>query len=147
MNDLMWTQLWCTWHLDSDAFLNILRGTSWWETFNNVTTERGVCSKGGVYFYEGFTHVLRFKAGTSLHKYIFKLFDERVSAWLSVRERYAIVSLPPLSIQAVSSHLPVLSSYSFRLSFLPFQTPGEACESIICHWVIKDCTYMGIGHS
>lgn len=25
------------------------------------------------------------------------------------------------------------------------QTPGEACVSVICHWVMNGCTFMGIG--
>lgn len=101
------------------------------ETFY-VTTERGVCFKGHVYFYEGkgFTHVLCSRQEPCyINIFLRVLMSMCLCGCLSVNDN-AIVRIPPFAIQAVSSHLSVLSSHCFRQSSLPFQTPGEACESI-----------------
>ena len=49
------------------------------------------------------------------------------------------------AIPAVCSHF-ACAVHPLLPTILPLaQTPGEACVSIICHWVMNGCTFMGIG--
>lgn len=112
----------------------------WRETFY-VTSGRGVCFKGRVYFCHGrgFTHTLRSgQEARYINLFFLKCSDECVSVWVSVREWYAIVCLLLFSIQAASSHFSVLSSHSFQqfiLSLRHQQRPVRA-SSVTDSWMV-----------
>lgn len=101
-----------------------------------------------VYFCKGirFTHVFCSGQEARYVNTFFEGSDECVSVWVSVREWYAIVCFPPLAIQAVPSHFSVLSSHSFRQSFLPLRHQRRpAWASLVTEsWMILLTWALGI---
>lgn len=144
-SSFIWFQTWSIFQMTNDYFKHCV-----WHSDTDVThhpqmdvMRSETCSRDMCVFSKEedlFTHGQK---SCYVNMY-FKDFDAWVSVWASVYEWFAIVCFPPFAIQAVSSHLSVLSSHCFRPSFLFFQTPAETCESIIRHWVITDCTLVGL---
>lgn len=102
------------------------------ETFYTSQLKEVSVSKDMSIFMKGKDLLMYFAQGRKpcyINIFLRVLMSMCLCGCLSVNDN-AIVRIPPFAIQAVSSHLSVLSSHCFRQSSLPFQTPGEACESI-----------------
>lgn len=108
-----------------------------------VTSWRGIRFKRCVYFYlgRGSTRVLCSRQEACYINTFYTCFHECVClcGCPSVNDTPLCASHRLLRFLALACPVhPLLPTTQ-----PPSQTPVEACKSIICHWVMTDCTYKG----